>query len=171
MISKDKTTEIGAREIYITQKSRPKKLMRTALRNYKKKILGELLQENPKIFWSYAKELQGKSPKLDSLVDKNGRVVRTSFDKAQTLYCHFESVYTKDTAKHQSSLPTVNDPMADIIITREGIINLLRSIESNKSPGPQEIPARVLKDLAPQIALFLEIIFTNSINEGKVPEY
>jgi hypothetical protein len=170
MTSENKTTELGARESYITQRSKTKKLMRTALRNYKKKILGELLHENPKIFWSYAKELQGKSPKVDSLVDKNGKVVTTSFDKAQTLNCHFESVYTEDTAKHQSSIPTVNEPMADIIIKREGIINLLRSIKSNKSPGPEEIPARVLKELAPQIALFLEIIFTKSINEGKVPE-
>jgi hypothetical protein len=66
--------------------------------------------------------------------------------------------------------PTVIEPMADIIIKFEGIINLLQSIKSNKSPGPVEIPACVLKKLAPQMALFLEIIFTKSANEGKVPQ-
>jgi hypothetical protein len=127
--------------------------MRTALRHYKKKIFGELSHENPKISWFCAKELQGKSSKVHSLVYKNGKVVTTSFDKAHTLNCHFKSVYNKDTAKLPSYIPTVNEQMADIIIKRDGIINLLRSIKSNKSPGPEEIPARVLKELAPQIAL------------------
>jgi hypothetical protein len=156
MNSENKRTELGAREIYITQRWKPKqKINAHSSKKLQEKILGELLHENPKIFWSYAKELQGKFPKVYSFVDKNGKVVATSFDKAQTLKCHFESVYTKDTAKHCSYIPTVNEPMADIITKREGIINLLRPIKNNKSLGPEEIPYRVFKKLAPQIALFL----------------
>jgi hypothetical protein len=39
----------------------------------------------------------------------------------------------------------INGQMANIIIEHEGIAKQLQSIKSNKSPGPEEIHARVLK--------------------------
>ena len=73
-----------------------KKSMRTAMRKFKKKVLGELLKEIPKSFWSYARELQGKFSIVDSLFDKDGKLVTENIDKANTLNSHFESVYTTD---------------------------------------------------------------------------
>jgi hypothetical protein len=58
--------------------------------------------------------------------------------------------------------------MSVIAIQFSRVIKQLRSIKSNKSPGPEGIPACVLKDLAPQIAPFFEMVFNKSLSEGKV---
>jgi hypothetical protein len=60
--------------------------------------------------------------------------------------------------------------MADIIIKGEDITQQLLPIKSNKSPGPEEVPARVLKELAPQIAPYLGVIFIKSLSEVKVTQ-
>jgi hypothetical protein len=100
----------------------------------------------------------------------NNKVITSSIDKANTLNHRFESVFTKYDAPPDTHSLVINEQMADIIIKREGIIKQLESIESNKSPGPEEIPARILKELAPQIAPYLEVIFTKSLSEGEVPQ-
>jgi hypothetical protein len=66
--------------------------MRKALCNFKNKILGELLDKNPKSFWSYTRELQGKTSTVDSLFDNNGEFITINFEKANLLNKYFESV-------------------------------------------------------------------------------
>jgi hypothetical protein len=113
--------------------------------------------------------LQGKTSTVESLLDTNNKVSTSSIDKANTLNHHFDSVFTKYDAPPDTHSLVINEQMADIVIKREGITKKLRSIKSNKSPGPKEIPVRVLKELAPQIAPYLEAIFIKSLSEGKVP--
>jgi hypothetical protein len=168
--SGDASIELAAKETYVAQRSKTKKIMRKALCNFKNKILGELLDENPKSFWSYTRELQGKTSTVDSLFDNNGEFVTNNFEKANLLNKYFESVYAKEDSLQNAFIPVVLEPMREITIQRSGVIKQLRSIKSNKSPGPEGIPARVLKDLAPQIAPFLEIVFNKSLSEGKVPQ-
>jgi hypothetical protein len=48
--SGDASIELATEETYVAQRSKTKKIMRTALCKFKNKILGELLDENPKSF-------------------------------------------------------------------------------------------------------------------------
>jgi hypothetical protein len=99
----------------------------------------------------------------------NNKVITSGIDKANTLNHHFESVSTKYDAPPGSHFLVINEQMADIISKRESITKQLQSIKSNKSPAPEEIPARVLTELTPQLAPYLEVIFVKSLSEGKLP--
>ena len=59
--------------------------------------------------------------------------------------------------------------MSKITFSEDGITKLLRNIKSDKSPGPEDIPARILKEVAVSVAPFLKIVFEKSLSEGRVP--
>ena len=78
-------------------------------------------------------------------------------------------MYTLDDTEFNFDVPYTEESMEEISIQRDGITKQLQSIKNRKSPGPEGISARVLKELAPQIAPYLEIIFKKSLSEGKLP--
>ena len=57
--------------------------------------------------------------------------------KAQIINKAFSSVFTHEDV---STMPIQIDP--------EGILHLLLDLKPNKAPGPNKIPARLLKELA-----------------------
>ena len=60
--------------------------------------------------------------------------------------------------------------MKTIEISEAGVRKLLLSTNPHKAAGPDEIPARVLKECADQLAPLLSLIFTNALAEGCVPD-
>ena len=56
-----------------------------------------------------------------------------------------------------------------IDIKEEGILKLLRNINPRKATGLDNIPARLLRDYAVDLAPILTLIFQASAKEGKVP--
>ena len=59
--------------------------------------------------------------------------------------------------------------MPDISFNTKGIYKLLNELNINKSPGLNKIPTRVLKCCATEIAPLLQIIFTQSMTSGILP--
>ena len=59
--------------------------------------------------------------------------------------------------------------MPDIEIGRDGVLKILKKINPHKASGPDMIPARILKDLAEELAPFLTEIFQRSLADGEVP--
>ena len=58
----------------------------------------------------------------------------------------------------------------DISISVDGVLNLLKTLNTKKAPGPDKILARVLKLCADEIASTLTVIFTQSLNTGSIPK-
>ena len=59
--------------------------------------------------------------------------------------------------------------LTNISFTAEEISEMLKHLDINKSPGPDGIHSRVLKETHAEIAQPLQIIFTKLMNEGKNP--
>ena len=49
------------------------------------------------------------------------------------------------------------------------MVKLLQNLDGHKAPGPDNIPARLLKDYAIQLAPMLTKIFQKSLSLGVVP--
>ena len=60
--------------------------------------------------------------------------------------------------------------MPSISITNNGVYKLLDSINPNKAQGPDELPARVLKETASEITPILTEIYNKSLQTGIVPD-
>ena len=70
-------------------------------------------------------------------------------------------------------IPNLGRPKApkikDIVITSPGIEKLLKNIKPNKSSGPDNIPARFLKETAVELAPALALLFQASMNQSQMP--
>ena len=60
--------------------------------------------------------------------------------------------------------------MPDIHITQPGVEKLLLDIKVGKASGPDEVPAKMLKELAPVIAKVLTSIYNATLLHGSLPD-
>lgn len=82
---------------------------------------------------------------------------------------HFKSVFSCD----NSVLPifeTVSPRMPDIVVSEQGILNMLVNLNIRKSSGPDNIPNAFLKRYAEWMSKYLHVLFTKSLREGQVPD-
>ena len=59
--------------------------------------------------------------------------------------------------------------MRKLIITPEKVLAALEKLKVNKTPGLDDISARVLKEMAPVIAESVSNVFTKSLDEAALP--
>ncbi|KAI8493409.1 DTW domain-containing protein 2 [Branchiostoma belcheri] len=147
-----------------------KQRVRKAHRDYVSNYLETNIEENPKAFWSYVKSIRQDSTGASALRHQ-GVLTSDPKEKADALGAQFESVFTRE---DKSSVPTLGEPTAPTIppinISVEGVAKQLSCLNPNKSTGPDGIPPRLLKTVAVQIAPILQVIFSQSISTGDVPE-
>nr|VZI22762.1 unnamed protein product [Spirometra erinaceieuropaei] len=91
--------------------------------------------------------------------------------KADHLSEFFRSVFSSETGFNPSALQSFEDtPIMETVQFSEGMVltELLRLKES-KSPGPDEIPAKILKELAGELSKPLSMLFHTSFETGYLP--
>ena len=115
-----------------------------------------------KKFWSYIKN--------KTSLQSDGNPVTDSFSKAELLNKQFKSVFTnKPAGDLPNKGPSPYPSMPDIIITLQGIKNLLNGLKTHKASGPDTISAMILKETSDIIAPILQVIFQISLDTGRVP--
>ena len=60
--------------------------------------------------------------------------------------------------------------LKDIHITEEIVLKKLKNLDPTKSPGPDGVHARLLKELSEELAEPLSLIFTKQLEEGSLPK-
>ena len=95
----------------------------------------------------------------------------SSKDKANVLNDFFSSVFTREDRSYIPDFPraSYNVPIADMSVTIEDVRKKLDALNPNKATGPDEIPPRLLKELAAVLAGPIAIIMNKSIQEGNLP--
>ena len=112
-----------------------------------------------KRFWSYIKALRKDNSGVAPLKE-NGKMHADPLDKSNILNRQYESTFTReDKVNILQPEGQPYPPTPDIDISREGVLKLLKKINSNKASGRDMIPARILKDLAEELAPILTEIF------------
>ena len=88
-------------------------------------------------------------------------------DKARALADQFKSVFTKENLNEVPFAPNKLPTVADITVSTEGVLKLLKELKINKASGPDEICPRMLRGTAEEI---LRDIFQQSLDCGELPE-
>ena len=60
--------------------------------------------------------------------------------------------------------------LSSIDITEDEVLALLRKLQPDKSPGPDNIHPKVLRECAVELAGPLTKLFQTSMKEGRIPE-
>ena len=124
-----------------------------------------------KKFWRYIKNQKrdncGVSPlKVDNRIHEGNK------EKAGVLSNQFQSVFTQEDTSHMPSL--TEEPrlpsIGQLLISTNGVKKLLSNIDPKKACGPDEIPCRIMKERAEEIAPYLKDIYQQSIDNNVVPE-
>ena len=123
-----------------------------------------------KKFYSFIKSLKQDNFGVGTL-KKGGRVGATSKDKADMCNEQFYSAFSRtDTAQTPTPAGDELPTMPQIRIHEKGVLKLLKNLKPHKATGPDELPARVLKECAKELAPILTSFFQQSLDEGKVPD-
>ena len=151
------------------QKECKKHMKKAELDYINNTIIEGLENNNSKPFWKYIKSRKqdniGVSPlKLGTQLVTDGK------EKAEILVKQFQSVFTTDKS---DSLPTTTKQVKNTIpklnITSKGVAELLKKVNPGKASGPDNIPNRVLKECAEQLAPSFTCIFQLSVDSGELP--
>ena len=140
------------------------KALATSYKSYVNNQIGDSLKTNPKRFWSFIKANKRENIGIPTL-RVNDKPITNDCDKANALNNQFTSVFTSE----RYPIPVIDHPlyssMPPLDIGTNGIIKQLKNLNQNKATGPDELPARVLKETAEQIAPIIQ----QSYNTGKLP--
>lgn len=133
--------------------------------------LPDFIKTSPEKFW---RSIAPVSRSTDMFII-NGQHVSDNAEVSSAFNEHFKKVYTTDDGRlppFTMSLPSV----PDVIITEEGVLNLLLKLDVKKSPGPDDIPNAFLKqysECVPSICVFYSLDHCKKVfyhGSGKPPE-
>ena len=129
---------------------------KSAQDEYIENTLDCALKEKPKKFWSYKQDQIGIPP-----LNVNSKLMSDSTSKAEVLSNNFQQIFTKEDLSFIPNKGCSDIPAMDsVLFNREGIINLLKDLDSKKANGPDKLPTTLLKITASEIAEFVTFLFT-----------
>ena len=147
------------------------KIVKQANRDFEHKLSAEV-KVNPKSFWKYVKSKTKTKSSLGVLSNPDGSAAETDQEKADVLNKFFASVFTNEDLSH---MPLFDDRLFltildDITFTQKMVKDILSKLDHSKSPGPDGVHNRILKELAEELAQPLADLFNTSMDSGIVPE-
>ena len=130
------------------------------------------MKKNPKFFYQYVKKGLKTESKIGPMQDNEGTLQTESEVKANLLqnqYCKAFSDPNK--ANLKKDFDTIcNETLSDIEITLQNVTDAIKEIPTHASPGPDKLPAIVLKECADQLSKGILIIWRKSLDTGEIPE-
>ena len=169
------TKDPNVRKDYNRVRNQVKTLTNRLKKKYERD-LSSSAKKNPKAIWKFIKSKSKTRAGIDELLINQGdpRSQKTDDDekKAEILSDFFKSVFTIEPTGDVPTLPYkhIDKEWEHLSITQEMIAKLLSKLKIDKSPGPDKIHPRILKELAETISVPLSLIFTQSLKDRTVPK-
>ena len=118
---------------------------------------------------------RARDESIPPLEGPDGELLTDDFDKATLLNEYFANQATID-IQDTNKLPQINTndvtsvpALAQIVTSEREVLQILNSLDANKSTGPDEIPVKLLKLSAHLIAKPLSDLFNKSLDSGVYP--
>ena len=126
---------------------------------------------NPKEFFRYVREKKTLKSTIGPLLSAEGDIVTDERETADILNDYFASVFTVEEDRGEEATPyqmTVAAQLFLVDITEEDVMRVIDKLKICKSPGPDKIYPRILKEVKEAICKPLCAIFNLSLRTGKV---
>ena len=161
-----------AHALYTKVRNKVNSILRKGKKDFERETARES-KTNPKMLWYHVRKLKtkcGVAPLLADIKDKN-TLKYDDKEKAEVLQNQFSSVFTRET---DGTLPNLssrtesfitNMHMSETIVKKE-----LKSVNVNKSLGPDEIQPRLMAELANFLSEPVTLLFNKSILHGVLPK-
>ena len=143
------------------------------LKETKKEFFRKINPHNLKEFWKACKMLSRSSASIPTL-QIGTNVAQSNDEKAELLNTFFATCF------NNSHIPLTDDDFhniqcqdvfpEDFLCSEDKILDMLASLDTTKSNGPDSISAKMLKATAPSIAPSVTSLFNLSLRLGRVPQ-
>ena len=130
------------------------------------------MKKNPKFFYSYIKKFMKTESEIAPLQDEEGKLNIEPEKKANLLQSQYTKVFSnpKNENLKKEFRCKCNVEISDIDITTKDIIEAIKDIPTHAAPGPDKIPAVVLKECAEQLSEGILKIWRKSLDTGDIPD-
>jgi len=160
---------------YCRIRNQVRRLTRKAAKQQEKEIASKA-KSNSKAFWRFINSRNKLRSSVPDLVidEKHPEHTATKdVDKANVLGRYFSKVFVREPEwlwvldEHEKSSAAEE---IDINFTKEEVREKLKNLDQNKSPGPDNLEPRALKELNISLAQPLYSIYKASLTTGKLPK-
>ena len=129
-------------------------------------------KSNKKAFFRYMHSKRQKKELVVQLRNEDGKLITEDKEKAEVFNSYFGSVFSQKRVYDPPGKPEVQTEGAglQLEIDRQMVKEHLITLNEFKSPGPDELHPRVIKELAEELSEPLSIIFEKSWRTGEVPD-
>ena len=152
---------------YLKIKHLTQKLSRQLQNEYVNNVISK---DNNKNLWSFIKSKKMETTGIAPLKGQNNKTYNDNETKANILNTFFASSFSNPGDKEISINLNKIEELGNINVEEKGINKLLTNLKVNKASGPDEIPARLLKELNNELSPIFTILFQASLNQGSVPK-
>lgn len=157
--------------VFALLRTRQKSLQEECYLNYIK-LAQDGIKTNPKLFWSYVKSKRKGTSSYPKDMTYNNNTLKNEQDTCNAFNEFFASMFRLPADSYPDTTlvdPPYNSVTSDIVVTRDEILRLLRSLDKTKGPGSDGIPPVLVVNCADTLAEPLTIILNRSFREGVVP--
>ena len=165
----DKVDRLNNKKIDIEIRIRDS-IKEESIRNENKAL--EKIKSNPRAFYTYFKRKSKIYTSIGPLLDKSNNLQSDPEKMSNILQQQYSAVFSNPDSgdKNQPMPDTSNVPeLNDLKITEDDIISAIKEISPHSAPGPDKIPALLLKEVKSEIAPALKILWQTSIDQGDIP--
>ena len=153
---------------------------------YKKRRLKEekaaiqTIKQNPKYFYSYAKKFSKSKGEIAAFEKEDGVLTDDPAEQAEILRKQYESVASKpfEDFKVNDDFFMQNEEVAetnaqtcktDVTVAAPFVLDCIDMLSAGAAPGPDGIPAKMIKAAKHSFASMLSNILQNSLDSGDIP--
>lgn len=136
--------------------------------------LADNIQDNPKKFWSFY-SVKTRTRKLPLAIKKDvnsNSLVTDSLEKANLFNNYFNSVFSKPCKEPlPPGLCPIVPPLrelSNVVISVNAVESILKNLDPSKSPGPDGLTSRLLKEIASEISRPITDLY-KSLNSSIFP--
>ena len=133
--------------------------------------IAKKVKTNPKSFFSYVNSQIKTREDISNLRREDGSLTTNDQEKSEVLNNFFSSVFVSEgddpLPDFQASFQT---ELTNITISDNDMLNILNKLNVSKSPGPDSIHPRLIKELSCELAHPLCLLFNKTMREGIIPD-
>eukprot|EP00061_Rhincodon_typus_P001467 g14874.t1 len=150
-----------ALEVHKVARKELKNGLRRARREYEK-TLASTIKENPKAFYAYVRSKRMARVRVGPVRDSGGNLCMEPEEVGEILNEHFASVFTseKDLDVCEDRMKQA-DMLEQVYVRKEDVLEILKNMRIDESPGPDGIYPRLLREVKEEIAAPLAMIFAS----------
>lgn len=129
------------------------------------------IKKNPRAFYTYAKQNCKTYTSVGPLLDDDNKLQSDPTVMSNIMQQQYKKSFSDPNSgtKRTSNVNIENIRLEDFEFTEEDIIKAINDIPLTSAPGPDKIPACLLKECKIELAPALYIIWRKSLDTGHIP--